>query len=177
MAGPTNPFLIGEMAQGLLERAHLAVKDSENGDPEKVYVTYANPVDDCKNYLLVYVGPITPHFGAFGPGRAAQQRAAGVATSVPFFVRLIRCVTTPGNSGIVPPSEQQKDALKLAEDGWRLWRSLVQDWKADNLFGTAYSVGQSNITLDPLNPVPGTGGVAGWQWKITAQVDEVTKTS
>jgi hypothetical protein len=84
-------------------------------------------------------------------------------------------VTTPkGNAGTVPPEAQQADALRLDEDGWRLWRSIVQAWKADTLFGDAYSVGCSNVTLGDLVPVPGQGGVAGWNQKIVVQVDEVT---
>jgi hypothetical protein len=31
---------------------------------------------------------------------------------------------------------------------------------------------KSNVVLDDLNPLPASGGAAGYQWKITVQVDE-----
>lgn len=173
--GPTDPALIGAMAEALLAQAAEALVDSSNGAFEKTWVTYANPVDDCKNALSVYVGAIQPFFGAFvsQPRGGGLPPQVGLATQVPFYVRLLRCIQAgKGNNPTPAPAVQQADALGLLEDGWRLWRTLTQRWKDSTLFDPAYQMEQSNVVLDNLNPLPATGGAAGYQWKITVQVDE-----
>lgn len=173
MAAPSEPFLIGTMAEALLASALAAIEPGTNGRPERVFVTYANPVDDCNNALTVYVGPFT--------GAPLQRQAPGAkqacafATYVDFYIRLVRCVRSPSgpNAKGPPPKQQQADALGLLEDAWRLWQGIGAAWKDGDLFGDVYKVACSNVILGPLVPVPVGGTAAGWQWKITVQADEV----
>jgi hypothetical protein len=165
----TTPY---EFAQELLELAEEALATTTGGVPDRRFVTYALPTDDCDDaQLTVHIGqlaidqlqqPVTP---PVGPEFRVQNASVNLLT---LNVRIVRCVPTMNGQTMAPPSPEAIEAAAavIFQDGWAIWNHLKRQINA----GAVWEGRCSGVIVQSAVPVPDNGGVAGWEIPVTTWI-------
>lgn len=170
MAGPTDLY---DLAAALLAAAASSLDEITAplvGAPDRQYVYYGVPSDDCCEQLVVYVNPIT-ELGtglAEGPNQAGKRHSRAWLNQVMFSIQTGRCVPTVEVVASKPVLPELADIDAATQqhlaDGWALWNGIHNRVAAGDLFGSC-----TNVVFDPLNERT-PSDCAGWTMNIRAVV-------
>lgn len=170
---PSIPDLLFLLANDLLDGASTALAETSSGAPERKFVTYDGPVDECSQLTVRFTG-----MEGFPQGAGiAGQRGRGVASCemsslATYKIRLVRCVAEGPKTSGPTPEQQTGDAETLLEDTWAIWMTMVKG-KIDKTLFTSVVCPCSAVGVGPLVPVPRRGGMAGLELTVTVQADEL----
>lgn len=165
-----------DLADALLEAARAGLDEQARGAPTARLALFDPAWDNCcpedessgegGGQLTVYLDGVT-----FVPasrdrdGRSRQCQAYPVAT---FNVDVVRCVPSLLDSPTAPFHEADvygAAAEALLEDLWAMIREVLDRFYAGTLFPDL-GVDCSGVVLGDVEPLPETGGCAGWRWSI-----------
>lgn len=137
---------------------------------DRAYVAPATPALDCPDQLTVHVNALSrqPTFAAaplldYAQGLAVQTAAV---TTVSFVLTLVRCTPKPAGDGSTPSTlDYEAASLELLSDIWTLWHGVPAGVRDGLLWS-----GCEQLVLGPASPMAESGGMAGWQLGIQAEV-------
>lgn len=164
-----------DYAAELLGYCAAALADGPDGAPVRQYVAIGPPALDCAQ-LTVHVLQLAEASTSPGPLPLDRGRR-GVTTprqDLTFMVVTIVRDCYPGPTGrelTDPPGVAELDAAAqvIMRDGWLLWNSIPAALRAGELWG------RCDFTLwEPLQPVPPSGGVAGWTLPLQVRIPGYT---
>lgn len=148
-----------ELLDGVV--AIVAAAGLEAFDP--AMLVHGEAADDCGQLIVrltqSYIGTTDSETQALrGPG--------GFGLVAEWEVRSLRCVhTIDAKAGPPTATEQQEDAEVLLQDGWAIYKGLVDAILAGDVLSTCQ---QTVITA--LAPVGPEGGIGGWTFTVRAQL-------
>ncbi len=134
--------------------------------PDRVYVAHAQPAVDCEqltaHLALVRARDTDPNRGGDFASSCLLVWAAQVT------LELWRCVPTPADDGTPPAADAMTTANSvLISDGMAITRALSRaratgDWPD--------GVACNDVRFGPLEPLPESGGYAGWRLTVEIQL-------
>lgn len=167
----TTPY---EFAQELLALAEEALATTSGGVPDRSFVTFALPTDDCDDAQLsvhmnaLGIDPLQqPLAGPVGVEFRVQNASVNLLTLV---VRIVRCTPRPkGLQAAAPtPAEIEAVAAVIFQDAWAIWNHLKRTiGRANNGLWEGRC---SGVQIFPANPVPDNGGVGGWEITVATWI-------
>jgi hypothetical protein len=171
VAGPTDLY---DLAAALLAAASSSLDEILPPlvqAPDRRFVSYGVPSDDCCEQLVVYVNPIAELGTGLsqGPNQQGKRHARAWLNQALFVVQIGRCVPVVevvGGKPVLPElAAIDAAAQQHLADGWALWNGIHNRVAAGDIFGSC-----DNIVFDPLNERSPSGGCAGWLMNIRAVV-------
>lgn len=142
-------------------------QETDEGSPERRFVSPGVPPWDCPEQLTVHVGGpyiAETNAGRGGPLTPGHRIAdAGVLTLVQMTVTILRCLPTVTSEGDViefpAPADLDAAAAVVNRDLWAIWNFLVDRKRTGELFGGDCR----EFSLDPASSIGSQGGAGGWQ--------------
>lgn len=152
-----------DIAVAFLAASVAALDKTDEGSPDRAFVSHGQPALDCCPQLTVHtqvLGEVALNGGVGALGPAKRINRGGLA-QVTLAIQITRCVPEPtvSASKITPPTPalQQAAAKVIDEDGWALWLGLNDALK----HGDLHEICGGAIRLGGEKMIP-QGGCGGW---------------
>lgn len=170
MAGTGSSDLYA-LADEYLDACVIALADTPDGPPDRVFVSPGVPSWDCPEQLTVHIGaPVVADTFPLQPSLSPAHRVTvqGEVDVIVVTATILRCVPTVDDYGNLPsPATIDAAAQQTCADLWAIWNHIKKG-KRD---GTLFAPKEREFRLDPAVSLPQGGGAAGWQIPIVVQLD------
>lgn len=175
------PSLLFDIANDLLDRCVLLIREAGLDDIDRVFVNTGDaviaPVEfgPATSQLTVTVGPIMPDLITDFRQRREGRASSGHLWKAQYAITLLRPFPMTGSNGeALPPAEDLHNAAeKHLNDGWCLARGLAYHWMKGNLVPSyTFTVENMQWAAPSFTQVGPNGGIAGWSGKFTVSVHD-----
>lgn len=162
-------------AEELLAAAEAALADSPGGPLVHAAVWPGAPAFDCPEALYVYLGgPAVADTYPLQPPLQPMQRSVttGQVDLVSYTIQVTRCapvIEQEGQTLRLPSQGSIENAAQTCYgDAWAIWNYLIHAHRAGFLFQSPS--GRREFEVQPVTPLPTSGGVAGFVIPVRVQV-------
>lgn len=161
-----NPEYFGNVAQSILDSAADALRCQNIDVPQRMYVGFERPAQDCCPDLVAWVSNIRVWDGDFPNTRTNGRLLATNLYAFDVTIRIGRCYIESDANGQPLDSETLGDFSRaLYKDATTLYSGWLYEWRSGNV---AELNNYSAVDIGPCTPY-NSGGCAGWEFTITVE--------
>lgn len=164
--GVTN---LGDFADTLLAAVVTVFGQDDVDLPARQIITIGQPVADCEQLSVAFMGIIT---GIPGAGESTLPVTLASPRAAQFDVTIFRQIAVAGGGRgataalqLIPPAALRDDALKIMQDAYVLHRGMMRARRTGLL--RDYSM---KVQLGTAVPVQPEGGISGTSMPILVEV-------
>ncbi len=170
-----EPSYWADVLENILAVVCQALADTPQGMPNSCYTGHAKPPDDCCDHLVVYVERFRPTID-FPVEFNSYDRCQIVRQMMDVCILLRRpcwpVVHDNATNPFPPPADIDAASVNLMLDAQKMWQSVTRAYDAGLLIVTPRE--PSFIKWGQITPGPNMGGCAGWEMRMTIDLDECT---
>lgn len=158
---------LSDYAQAVLAVCEDSLATTDDGTPDRSYVTAAPPTWDCCPFLSVYVARLAEETTSpVSPLPATAQRGEfGNIILATYVITAVRCAAAPQGTQLPSIAAMQAVADQVDQDGWALWNGLRHAVANGVIFDNC-----TGVHFDGGNPIVEQGGCVGWSFNIRASI-------